>query len=66
MSANWTSWDGIPLADCTLKTCPLVAPDGTVLANNSYDPSLAGNAFYLSLFALAFFLHIGLGTKYKT
>lgn len=66
MLANWTSWNVIPLGDCTLATCPLVAPDGTVLANNSYDPSLAGNALYLALFALAFLLQIVLGIKYKT
>lgn len=66
MSANWTAWEGIPLADCTLSTCPLVAPDGTVLANNSYDPSLAGNAFYLALFALTFFCQLGLGVYFRT
>jgi hypothetical protein len=66
MSVNWTSWNGIPLADCTLKICPLVAPDGTVLANNSYDPSLGGNAFYVALFAFGFLCQLVLGIRYRT
>ncbi|KAJ5930485.1 RTA1-domain-containing protein [Penicillium verhagenii] len=46
--------------DCTLSTCPIT--DAYVY----YLPSLAGNAFYLALFALFLILQLGLGIRYKT
>ncbi|KAJ5918289.1 RTA1-domain-containing protein [Penicillium verhagenii] len=46
--------------NCTLATCPIT--DAYVY----YIPSLAGNAFYLALFAVFLILQLGLGIRYKT
>jgi len=45
---------------CTLDTCPITE------AYVYYVPSLAGNAFYLALFAIFLVLQLGLGIRYKT
>ncbi|KAJ6002604.1 RTA1-domain-containing protein [Penicillium sp. IBT 35674x] len=45
---------------CTLATCPITE------AYVYYVPSLAGNAFYLALFAIFLVAQLGLGTRYKT
>ncbi|KAJ3004787.1 hypothetical protein HKX48_001043, partial [Thoreauomyces humboldtii] len=48
-------------ADCTLATCDLAT-----YGNISYLPNLAGNVAYLSIFGVLFFVHLGLGYRYKT
>ena len=45
---------------CTLQTCPLSD------AQIGYVPSLAGNAFYVAIFALLLFAQIFLGIFYRT
>jgi hypothetical protein len=45
---------------CTLSTCPLSQ------ATIDYDPSLAGNALYLSIFSLLFIIQGFQLWKYKT
>lgn len=45
---------------CTLDTCPITE------AYVYYVPSLAGNAFYLALFAIFLVAQLGLGIRYKT
>ena len=44
---------------CTLQTCNLS------LASFSYIPNLAGNALYLAIFAILFFVQLGLGIRYR-
>lgn len=44
---------------CTLQTCDLS------LANFTYIPNLAGNALYLAIFAILFFVQLGLGIRYR-
>jgi hypothetical protein len=51
----------IPNDLCTLQTCSVETQ-----AQLSYDPSLAGNAFYASLFGLLLFLQLLLGIYYRT
>jgi hypothetical protein len=46
---------------CTYATCPV-----DLYGQLRYIPSLAGNAFYLALFALGLLLQIGLGIRYRT
>ncbi|KAJ5890024.1 RTA1-domain-containing protein [Penicillium tannophilum] len=53
--ANSTDTDA-----CTLDTCPITE------AYVYYVPSLAGNAFYLALFAIFLVAQLGLGIRYKT
>ncbi|KAJ6032636.1 RTA1-domain-containing protein [Penicillium herquei] len=53
--ANSTDTD-----NCTLATCPITE------AYVYYIPSLAGNAFYLAVFALFLVLQLGLCIRYKT
>ncbi|KAH8805478.1 putative RTA1 domain protein [Xylogone sp. PMI_703] len=50
----------IPLDDCTLKTCSLVY--GEV----QYDPSLAANVAYLTVFAVLLFVQAILGWIYRS
>ncbi|KAI9731475.1 MAG: hypothetical protein M1835_003523, partial [Candelina submexicana] len=50
----------IPDELCTLQTCTLGQ------AHFGYVPSLAGNALYLSIFALLIFTQLGLGVLYRT
>ncbi|KAJ5778801.1 sphingoid long-chain base transporter RSB1 [Penicillium odoratum] len=45
---------------CNLDTCPITE------AYVYYVPSLAGNAFYLALFAIFLVIQLGLGIRYKT
>lgn len=45
---------------CTLSTCPLIY--GQV----QYQPSIGGNAFYVSVFALALICQIFFGIRYRT
>jgi hypothetical protein len=51
---------GFPIENCTLSTCSLI--NGQV----EYQPSLGGNAFYISVFSLAMIFHIFFGLRYKT
>ncbi len=44
---------------CTLQTCDLS------LASFLYIPNLAGNALYLAIFAILFFVQLGLGIRYR-
>ncbi|OKL60427.1 hypothetical protein UA08_03991 [Talaromyces atroroseus] len=63
MEWNSTSFNETLFNDpelCTLDTCPLS------LAYVRYIPSLWGNAFFLSLFALILAIQFGLGLYYKT
>jgi len=60
MSVNETFLFDFNPSLCTLDTCPLE------LAQVRYDPTLAGNALYLSIFALLLFIHIFLGIRYRT
>src|SRR6266516_2387068 len=46
---------------CTYATCPV-----SIFGQLRYIPSLAGNVFYLALFAVALLLQIGLGIHYRT
>jgi hypothetical protein len=46
---------------CTYATCPV-----EIFGQLRYIPSLAGNTFYLALFALGLLLQIGLGIRYRT
>lgn len=50
----------IPDELCTLSTCSLLQ------AHFQYIPSLAGNAFFIALFALLLLLQIGLSIRYRT
>jgi hypothetical protein len=45
---------------CTVATCPL--SDATI----DYLPSLGGNAFYLAVFALIFFIQVFQLWRYRT
>ncbi|KAL3440507.1 RTA1 like protein-domain-containing protein [Aspergillus insuetus] len=45
---------------CTLDTCPLS------LAHITYLPNLAGNAFYVALFALLILIQLIIGTRTRT
>jgi len=60
MSVNETFLFDFNPSLCTLDTCPLE------LAQVRYDPTLAGNALYLSIFALLLCIHIFLGIRYRT
>jgi hypothetical protein len=51
---------GFPIESCTLASCSLKN------AQVQYDPSLGGNAFYVSIFALAIFVQALLGIQYRT
>ena len=51
---------GFPIEDCTLSTCSLNY--GQV----EYQPSLGGNAFYISIFSLAMISQIIFGLRYRT
>ncbi|KAJ3021344.1 hypothetical protein HKX48_008739 [Thoreauomyces humboldtii] len=46
---------------CTIETCT-VAEHGKI----HYLPNLPANIIYLVIFALLFFLHLGLGARYRT
>lgn len=46
---------------CTYATCPV-----SIFGQLRYVPSLAGNAFYLAIFALGLLAQIGLGIRYRT
>jgi hypothetical protein len=46
---------------CTYATCPV-----SIFGQLRYIPSLAGNAFYLAIFAVALLAQIGLGIRYRT
>jgi hypothetical protein len=48
------------LSDCTLSTCPIQ------WAELLYDPSLAGNVLFLSIFSLLLTLQVILGWYYRT
>ncbi|KAI9850837.1 MAG: hypothetical protein M1838_004990, partial [Thelocarpon superellum] len=50
----------IPDEDCTLQTCSLAQ------AHFTYLPSLAGNALYLSIFAVCLVVQIFFGWRYRT
>ncbi|MCJ1316820.1 hypothetical protein MMC15_002141 [Xylographa vitiligo] len=56
-AANLTDFD---INDCTLSICPIA------YAQVHYDPSLAGNALYLAIFALLLFVHVFLGIRFRT
>ena len=56
-AANLTDFD---INDCTLSICPIA------YAQVHYDPSLAGNALYLAIFALLLFVHVFFGIRYRT
>ncbi|KAL2841009.1 RTA1 like protein-domain-containing protein [Aspergillus pseudoustus] len=45
---------------CTLQTCPLS------LAHNTYLPNLAGNAFFVALFAFFILVQLALGIRTRT
>lgn len=45
---------------CTIDTCPIE------WANVEYIPNLAGNAAYLSIFAVLFVVQLYLGIRYRT
>ncbi|CAF9943749.1 MAG: hypothetical protein ALECFALPRED_001191 [Alectoria fallacina] len=45
---------------CTVQTCPLS------WAQVQYDPSLAGNAFYLAMFSLVLVVQLFFGIRYRT
>jgi len=59
MSINETTFDFNPNL-CTLELCPLE------FAQVRYDPTLAGNALYLAIFALLLFIQTFLGIRYRT
>ena len=46
--------------NCTLSTCPIG------LAEVEYDPSLGGNAFYATIFAILLLAQIFFGFIYRT
>ena len=48
---------GVP---CTLDTCPL--SDGII----TYQPNIAGNALFLSIFGVLFLVQLRLGIRHKT
>ncbi|MCJ1282229.1 hypothetical protein MMC26_001552 [Xylographa opegraphella] len=56
-AANSTKFN---INDCTLSTCPIK------YAQVHYDPSLAGNALYLTIFIVLLFVHVLLGIRYRT
>jgi RTA1 like protein len=56
---NSTLWNEPWL--CTYATCPV-----SEFGQLQYIPSLAGNAFYLAIFALGLLIQIGLGIRYRT
>ena len=49
-----------PDANCTLELCPL---EVTIF---HYRPSLAANTVFLVFFAIALFIHMALGIKWRT
>jgi uncharacterized membrane protein len=49
-----------PIANCTLSTCSLIN------AQIYYQPSLGGNAFYISMFSLAIVSQTIFGLWYRT
>lgn len=51
---------GFSTENCTLSTCPLSY--GQVF----YQPSLGGNAFYMTVFSLAVFFQLIFGIRYRT
>lgn len=55
-SANSTRTD-VP---CTLDTCPL--SEGII----TYQPNIAGNAFFVVLFGVLLLVQLGLGIRHKT
>ena len=57
MSINETAFLDVNL--CTLDTCPLE------FAQVHYDPSLAGNALYLAIFAFLLLVQTFLGIRYR-
>lgn len=59
MSINQTVPD-IDFNLCTLELCPLE------FAQVRYDPTLAGNALYLAIFALLLLMQTLLGIRYRT
>jgi hypothetical protein len=63
MSATTTAHGPIitvPYDECTLQLCPIEA------AQITYDPNLAGNVLYLSIFSAALVVNIVLGLWYRT
>jgi len=56
---NSTLWEEPWL--CTYATCPI-----EIFGQLRYIPSLAGNAFYLAIFALGLLAQIFLGIRYRT
>jgi len=51
---------GFPIESCTLSTCSLLN------AQVEYQPSLGGNAFYISIFSLAIVFQVFFGIRYRT
>jgi len=58
--SNLTSNFTIPEYLCTLTTCSISRGQLT------YDPSLAGNSLFLSIFVALLIIHIPLGIYYRT
>ena len=56
-SSNNSTQADVP---CTMDTCPL--SDGII----TYQPSIAGNALFLSIFGILFLIHLHLGIRHKT
>ena len=51
---------GVPIENCTLSTCPIS------YAQLLYQPNIGGNAFFISIFALALFFQVFAGIRYRT
>lgn len=45
---------------CTLDTCPIS------WSTIGYQPNLCGNALFLAIFAVALFVQLAIGVRYKT
>jgi len=50
----------VPYDDCTLELCPIIA------AQLPYDPNLAGNVLYLSIFSACLVINAVLGVWFRT
>jgi hypothetical protein len=50
----------VPYDECTLQLCPIAA------AQLPYDPNLAGNVLYLSIFSFCFVVNAVLGLWFRT
>ncbi|OIW33073.1 putative RTA1 domain protein [Coniochaeta ligniaria NRRL 30616] len=61
MSTNNTNTNNTQTdVPCTLDTCPL--SDGII----TYQPNIAGNAFFVAVFGVLLFVQLGLGIRHKT